>query len=466
MFGTAGASKPGGLFGLSTTSAAQTGGLFGSTPASQPAAGGLFGTAPAQGQTGGLFGSNSATSKAGGGLFGSTATTQPQTGGLFGSAQPQQQSGGLFGSTATSQPAPTGLFGASTTTSQPQQAGGLFGATNNAAPSLNSNPGGGLFSGLNSQNATQNKPANSLFGGLGGSTTQNQTQQQQQQQQQPGSMLNQNQGSGLFGATLGGGLTLGQSTNSPQSQSVPGVRIDVSQLRGTTRFTDLHDDIQKQITMYDDVIQSQIRLKYDCDAIMPAHANQLAQVPNDVEFCRRKRIGVENSQDSDAQAISIVGKLIKVDAEHAKLSFKAIDNLKLPPQYHNQGVYANDNLGQGNGDEDAQDIVGFFGSTADELAATLNTYQKHIMEIEQHLRSVEASSAQQINALVAKRKGATTAQEDPTNELFGVLRDFEHGLLSVAGKIGASREGVRTLQLGQFNSGHNGKTNGHKSGLY
>ncbi|KAK2624545.1 hypothetical protein QTJ16_006495 [Diplocarpon rosae] len=461
MFGNAGASKPGGLFGSSTSSAPQTGGLFGSTPASQPAAGGLFGTAPAQGQAGGLFGSGSATSKAGGGLFGSTTTTQPQTGGLFGSAQPQQQTGGIFGNTATTQPASTGLFGASATTSQPQQAGSLFGPSSNTAPPQNSTLGGGLFSGLNAQNQTQSKPASSLFGGLGGSTTQNQA-----QQQQSGSMFTQNQSSGLSGATLGSGLTLGQSTNSSQPQSVPGVRIDASQIRGTTRFTDLHDDIQKQITMYDDVIQGQIRLKNDCDAIMPAHANQLAQVPNDVEFCRRKRIGVENSQDSDAQAISIVGKLIKVDAEHAKLSFKAIDNLKLPPQYHNHGVYANDTRAQGNNDEDAQDLVSFFASTADELAAILNTYQKHIGEIEQHLRSVEANSAQQINALVAKRKGATTAQDDPTNELFGVLRDFEHGLLSVAGKIGASREGVRTLQLGQFPSGQNGKTNGQRSGLY
>ena len=156
---------------------------------------------------------------------------------------------------------------------------------------------------------------------------------------------------------------MGQSTN--QQQTVPGVRIDVSQLRGTTRFNDLHDDLQKQIKLFDDVIQQQIRLKNDCDAIMPAHNNQLAQVPHDVEFVRRKRIGVENAQDSDAQAISIVQKLIKVDAEHAKLSFKAIDNLKLPPQYHSTGVWsgnpaANDNRNQENGDADAQDIVSFF----------------------------------------------------------------------------------------------------------
>lgn len=283
--------------------------------------------------------------------------------------------------------------------------------------------------------------------------------------------LNQNQGGGLFGAPLGGGLSLGQSTSQQQQQTVPGVRIDITQLRGTTRFTDLHDDLQKQITLFDDVIQGQIRLKNDCDAIMPAHASQLTQVPNDVEFCRRKRIGVENAQDSDAQAISIVQKLIKVDAEHAKLSFKAIDNLKLPPQYHTSGVWAtnptaNDNRAQENGDSDAQNIVSFFTSTADELAATLETYNKHIIEIEQHLRSVEANSAQQINALVAKRNGTSTGQEDPKDQLFGVLGDFEHGILGVAGKIGGSREAVQSLQLGRFNGAQNGRANGNRNGLY
>ncbi|CZS88760.1 related to NUP49 Nuclear pore protein [Rhynchosporium graminicola] len=457
MFGNTGASKPGGLFGSSTatTTAPQTAGLFGST-AAQPQTGGLSGSNPpaSQAQTGGLFGSTA-------------ASTQPQTGGLFGATHPQQ-SGGLFGNTSTTQPAQTtGLFGASTTASQPQQAGGLFGAA--PAQSAQGASGGGLFSGLNNQN--QAKPATSLFGSGLGSTTQNQ--QQPQHQQQSSSMfptLNQNQGGGLFGSTLGGGPSLGQSTNQ-QQQTIPGVRIDVSQLRGTTRFNDLHDDIQKQVKLFDDVIQGQMRLKDDCEAIMPAHSNQLNQIPNDVEFCRRKRIGVENAQDSDAQAISIVQKLIKVDAEHAKLSFKAVNNLKLPTQYHNAGPWsgnpsANEGRGQENGDSNAQDIVSFFNQTADELAATLNTYQKHIVEIEQHLRSVEANSAQQINALVAKRNGTSTGQEDARSELIAVLNDFEQGMIAVASKVGGSREGLQSLQLDGFGASQNGQRNGRRNGLY
>jgi nucleoporin p58/p45 len=269
---------------------------------------------------------------------------------------------------------------------------------------------------------------------------------------------------------MGGGLSLGQSTNQ-QQQTVPGVRIDVTNIRGTTRFNDLHEDLQKQINFLDDFIQAQIQLKNDCDAIMPSHDSQLAQVPNDVEFCRRKLIGVENASDSDVQAISLAQRLVKTDAEHAKLSFKAIDNLKLPPQYHNPNIWSakassGDNRAQSNGESEAQDIVGFFSTTTDELATTLSNYRKHITEIEQHLRGVEASSAQQINILVAKRNGSLGGQDDPMDQLTGALRDFEESILGVAGKVGGAREGVQSLQLGRFTARPVNSSKGYRSGVY
>jgi nucleoporin p58/p45 len=252
---------------------------------------------------------------------------------------------------------------------------------------------------------------------------------------------------------------------------VPGVRIDVTNIRGTTRFNDLHEDLQKQISFLDDFIQTQIQLKNDCDAIMPSHNSQLGQVPNDVEFCRRKLIGVENASDSDVQAISLAQRLVKTDAEHAKLSFKAIDNLKLPPQYHNPNIWSakassSDNRAQSNGEGEAQDIVSFFSVTTDELATTLSNYQKHITEIEQHLRGVEANSAQQINILVAKRNGSLGGQDDPMDQLTGALRDFEESILGVAGKVGGAREGVQSLQLGRFTGRSVNSNKGHRNGVY
>jgi nucleoporin p58/p45 len=280
----------------------------------------------------------------------------------------------------------------------------------------------------------------------------------------------QNQGNGLFGSTLGGGLSLGQSNNQ-QQQTVPGVTIDMTNIRNTTRFGDLHQDIKKEIENIDAVIQAQIQMKNQCDAIMSSHNTQLAQIPHDVEFCQRKLIGVQNAGAGDVYSINLVKKYIDTDVQHAKLSFKAIDNLKLPPQYHNSGIWStkttpSSNQGQTNGEGGAQDMVSFFSSTADELAATLASYQKHIVEIEQHLRSVEGSSAAQLNTLIAKRNGSFAGIEDPMEQLTGALRDFEESLLGVAGDVGAAREGVQSLQLGRFPGPTNGAKKGPRSGVY
>jgi nucleoporin p58/p45 len=110
-------------------------------------------------------------------------------------------------------------------------------------------------------------------------------------------------------------------------------------------------------------------------------------------------------------------------------------------------------------------MVTFFSTTAEELGATLASYQKHIVEIEQHLRGVEASSASQLNSLIAKRNGSFGNTEDPMEQLTGALRDFEESLLGVAANVGAAREGVQGLQLGRF-SAPNGAKNGPRGGVY
>jgi nucleoporin p58/p45 len=266
-----------------------------------------------------------------------------------------------------------------------------------------------------------------------------------------------------FGNTLGGGLKLGQS----QGQSVPGVRIDISQMKGTTRFNDLHEDVQKQIENIDKILVAQQALSADCNAIMPAHSTQLSSIPTDVEFLSKKLIGVESSLEADAEAVALVGQLIKTDAEHAKLSFKAIDNLKLPPQYHTQGNWiAKSSRQTDQGSSNPQDLVSFFSQTADEMASTLSKYQSHIGEIEQHLRTVEAATmmqAQQLNG-----HGLGDDVDDQKRELAAVLREFEAGIRGVASMVAETREGVQRLQLGGFVESGERRINGNgkRSGIY
>jgi nucleoporin p58/p45 len=261
---------------------------------------------------------------------------------------------------------------------------------------------------------------------------------------------------------------MGQGT---QPQVVPGVRIDTANIRGTTRYSDLQGDLQQQIEEFDKMIQAHMGWKEQIDGIVPKHQEGLDNLPESVELCRRQLIGAQNGMASDVESIANVQGLIKIDAENAQLSFKAIENLKLPQQYHIDDSWhskSTNNRSQENRDDKSRSIVGFVSSTADELATTITKYKEHITEIELHLRGVEANSAQQINSLIARRNnGGSGADNDAVQDLAATLTDFEQSILHVAGKIGDVREGVQTLQLGSFTGVTNGKgVNGKRSGVY
>ena len=101
-----------------------------------------------------------------------------------------------------------------------------------------------------------------------------------------------------------------QATN---QQTVPGVRIDLSNVRGTTRFNDLQEDLQKKIVWLEDQIQSYMNQKHELDAFMPGHGDMLSNIPNDVKFVQMKYDGVESALRSDAEAIESVQLLHQKD---------------------------------------------------------------------------------------------------------------------------------------------------------
>lgn len=253
---------------------------------------------------------------------------------------------------------------------------------------------------------------------------------------------------------------MGQSQNQNQAQqnqqSIPGVRIDLSNIRPTTRFNDLHEDLQKELELLDKVILAQQARSADINAVLPSHAEQLSFIPDNADFLSRKLLGIETALESDAEAVALVQGYVKTDAANAKLSFKVIDNQRQPQPYQQNGT--------------GQDLVSFFSQAADEMSATLSRYQSRISEIESHLRGVEASTMQQAQALNGSSLGGGGA-DDQMRELAAVLREFEQGILGVAGEVGAAREGVQQLQFGGYldiGLGDSGRTNGNgkRSGIY
>ncbi|OBT43543.1 hypothetical protein VE00_06797 [Pseudogymnoascus sp. WSF 3629] len=430
---------------------------FGSTNTSSqaPTAGGLFGKATMSQPTGGLFGQAQTTQPQTSGLFGaSTTATQPaQTGGLFGAAPAAQpQSGGLFGGASTStQPQSSGLFGGA---QAPASTGGMFGSAQAQQPQQT---GGGLFGGANTQTQAA-KP--SFFGAAS-------MQMPQQQQQQPQSSLfsssaRPQQPTGAFGSSFAGGLTMGQSQGQPTQATVPGVRIDLTNLRNTTRFNDLNEELQKKIEEFDAGVLSLMAKGDQCTAILPAHGEQLELVPDNVDFLQRKVIGVQANLDGDVQAVSQTSKQVYVDGENAKLSFTVVDNLKLPQQFHT-GIWnpSKPSPSASKPGEAAGDLVTFFSQTSDEMGQTISTYKDNISEIELHLRGVERSLMQ-----AGSNIGRNGQDKNEVENLVGVLRDFEMGILEVAGKVGGVREGVQSLQLGHFIDPVSVNGNGKRRGVY
>lgn len=251
---------------------------------------------------------------------------------------------------------------------------------------------------------------------------------------------------------------MGQSSLQQPQQTVPGVKIDVSNIRGTTRYNDLHEDLQKQIETIDNFILNQMHFKSECDSVLPKIESQSLYIPNDVAFVSRKLDTMQQALENDAEAIDAVRKSVKNDAADAKLSFRAIDNLKLPQQYHYTGLWNVPSVSQSAGpklpgdDEDdaSTDLVSYFSRQAEEMGKTLASYKRNVHDIESHLRGIETNTVQQMQqlAFTRGRDGGERSAEDQVRELAAVLREFENAIMAVASKIGGAREGVTELIVG------------------
>ena len=279
-----------------------------------------------------------------------------------------------------------------------------------------------------------------------------------------------------LGSRLSGGI-LGQSAQT----SVPGVKIDVSHMRGTTRFNDLHDELQKHIEQVDAFIQQQISYAAQCSALLPAHAQNLAHIPTDAEYLGNRADTVELALDNDSGVVAKLKELLDEDVEDARRVFRVVENLKLPQQFHYPGLSwghtsvaaAAGRTGVADGDDESAstDLVSYISSQADTFAKTLDDYRRNISEIEQHLRIVEATGMSQAELLMVKKvatdgkEGRSRGREEDLRSLAAVLGDFERGILGLASKVGAAREAVVELTVGVGGGQANGRLGNGRIGL-
>lgn len=293
----------------------------------------------------------------------------------------------------------------------------------------------------------------SLFGNT--STQQNQTTtpslfgSTQQPQQQPqnslfGGMNTQNRSTTLGGSTLGG---------SQLNAGAQPVQTTLDSIRGTTRFNDLHPEIQTLIQQFDEGIQRKINYCSQIRETLPRTEGDIQTIAPDVAYIETFLSTVEVGLDNDSANIAHLKGLVKKDAEDATLSFRAIENQRLPAQFHYRNganltaSSAKTPAASALDDDDPTkpvDLMGYFNRRTDELGRTLDVYQTQIREIEAHLRTMEAGTVEKAQQLT----GSRSAPRDQRRELVEALKAIEGAILDSAKKVGQVRDEVTKQTLG------------------
>jgi nucleoporin p58/p45 len=262
--------------------------------------------------------------------------------------------------------------------------------------------------------------------------------------------------------TLGGGInfqnrsnTLGGSTlgATQMGASAQPVQLTLDSIRGTTRFNDLHPELQTLIQQFDEGIQRKINYCSQIRESLPGNERDISTIAPDVAYIETFLSTVEVGLDNDSANIAHLKSLVKKDAEDATLSFRAIENQRLPAQFHYRN---NGNLTASSAktpassaldDDDPTkpvDLMSYFDRRTDELGHTLDVYQRQIREIEAHLRTMEAGTVEKAQQLT----GSRSAPRDQRRELVEALKAIEGAILDSAKKVGQVRDEVTKQTLG------------------
>ncbi|KAK6356129.1 Nucleoporin nup49/NSP49 (Nuclear pore protein nup49/NSP49) [Orbilia javanica] len=398
-----------GLFGQNATTAA-SGGLFGTAPAATttPSAGGLFGSTAAAAAT---------TSAPAGGLFGATttATTTPAAGGLFGSTPAATSAGGgLLGAptAATAAPASSGLFG-SATTSQPAAGGGLFGA-GSAASQPAASGAGGLFGGSTAGGAS----GGGLFG-------------------QPASkpiptLLSQpaaQTSTGLFGASAAQpqASLFGQTQTQPQVQP-QAVEMNFSNMRGTTRYEELHQDVRSLLDFLDEYVQKAIGISQELSARSVTHKDTMETVDDDVEHVSRKLGFATTFLNNDGHSIGQLHNASTQLINTATLSTRTIDILRLPMSQRSHYLSTHHTSNP------EYSLMPYFEEKSSELEGKATNFLAAVGEVEKTLEAVERDVGQ-----------VNTSAESKVREVVKAEKVVFSGMLAVASKVATVNEDLKTL---------------------
>lgn len=262
-----------------------------------------------------------------------------------------------------------------------------------------------------------------------------------------------------------------QSTNNTANATVGATKIDLDNLRPTTRFEDCVDQVKQEMEAIDKMIQEQEKYAKEIEAFLPKHGEDVNSIAPDVTFITDKAEDVEQALSSDAQGVDAQRKNAERDRKDVERCQRIVTNLSLPQGYQYSGMNSTYGSMYGqqrpqqpqnstNNREDSNnydtDLIGnYFVPLAGDLQKTMDAYASNLSEIESHMRVIESSAVHQAQQLAQRKAGVGGQQNggDATvRELADTLRGFEESILGVASVVGECRDGVNELVLGRVGS--------------
>ncbi|KAI5290461.1 hypothetical protein KEM54_001496 [Ascosphaera aggregata] len=226
---------------------------------------------------------------------------------------------------------------------------------------------------------------------------------------------------------------------------------------------------------------------HEVSDLLPSIISQGGPIPHDVEFVENKLETLQEALELDAAGIEACRTTVETDAAEAKLAFRTIDTLLLPLQYQptpgerwwsstgssqaRPGHSLRSALGARHtllalpkdAEEDPSEqnsampanLVEYVSRRAETMAQSADWFKTRLTDVELHIRDLEVSLTHQLNDAVARSRGGRDVAAmgyDPAQsqvaELAGALEDIERAILSVAGRVGETKDQVNEISLG------------------
>jgi nucleoporin p58/p45 len=243
---------------------------------------------------------------------------------------------------------------------------------------------------------------------------------------------------------------MGQSTAATQ-QTAPGGKVDLANAKGSTRVGDLTEELQLEIATIDMIVNNIMEQQRQIAAFLPQHGKDVEQLTNDVTFLEGKLKGVQAALEEDVRNIQYLKDMTKQDIEDAQLSFKAVDNLKLPAHYHQPSLFGGNraNAGSANasqgGTDETGDILALYARRTLQLKEKHEKLLEKMRACEEHMPGVENGLYERMRRLQQGAIGVGMGSQ--FEQIFEAIRETGSTIYRLANNIAENREKLEGLKL-------------------